>query len=205
MKLKNLFFVDPVDADLSEKTKPIPKEVTSEDRTHEILIDGNKLNDVLATYDNEFGVINEDGVDFYEFNAAISKVGDADEKTFQVIQITLGLSKEKLLESAKSYIDKLSAYHQKLAKEFGQRMNELTVNRDAESKDYILNITELQKQIDLLQKQLSNTEATLRVILRKFDEGERGVLELLKLNDEAFNIISGGIHDRVSKIKEYLK
>lgn len=196
-KLKNLFFEETPETTGTQPTIAVGDGV--------MVLDDVSMSDVLSTYEVEFNRLNIAGHDFYEFAQAISRVDDADPKTYQVIQLTLGLQRKELLANAQFYVEKLQEFHEQNAQRLSAKLDEVKATRIAESSESVKQIEELQNQIRYLQGQLDLVQGALLTINQKHEGTENYLLNQTKANGIARDTMVSRINTVVEGIKQHIK
>lgn len=195
-KLKSLFFTsDEPQVSVSDSNTTVSSTV----------IPAQNIQNTLQLYEQEFDKLNLQGPDFFEFLKAISKIPDADAKTYQVIQATLDLDKRSLLDNAKFYVDKLNEICVGNKASINGKIEETTKLAEEETAESRQQVQLLDNQIQVLQKQRDATAATVKSAIDKLTVVQLELNNQLKANDLAKSTIVDRINVVVEGIKSNLK
>lgn len=197
---KNLFFVD-----AGENSDTTEKENAATEVQTEVAETNDFLDETLVQYEEGFAKLNIPGLDFYEFCQAVSKLDANDPKTFNIVQVTLGVPKEILLENAALYVKNILALHAQHETAIKQKADTLINARSKESEGLNTQIASTKTQIQQLQQQLQKAEEDLKVVHQKYMADEQHLQKLTHANDYAKNTIVGRISTVAEGIEKHLK
>jgi phosphoenolpyruvate carboxylase len=140
---------------------------------------------------------NQDGFDYYEYHGAVKELiqnGTADETAFVSVFTTaktMGLTKPKLVASAKFYLSVIEKEKIAFETEAKNREKEDVIGKQKEIENTIKELEALKVKKENLEKQVSESKMKINVTAFAFNE--------------AYTKIKAGIDEEVTKINTYLK
>lgn len=154
---------------------------------------------------------NQPGFDYFEFRQSLINLAKMpmDEATrfhsaYAMAQ-TMGITSQKLLESAQFYLNVLAAEQAKFNEAHAQQRARLIGNREEEIKNLELAVQQKAEQIKQLTQQMEEHRQRSEQIRSEINESTVKI-ETTKADFEAtFAVVSGQLQDDAAKIKQYLQ
>jgi len=154
---------------------------------------------------------NQPGFDYFEFRQSLKNLAKMpmDEATrfhsaYAMAQ-TMGITSQKLLESAQFYSNILAAEQSKFNEAHVQQRDRLIGNREEEIKNLETTLQQKAEQIKQLTQQIEEHRQRSEQIRSEINESTVKI-ETTKADFEAtFAVVAGQLQDDVAKIQQYLK
>jgi uncharacterized protein (DUF3084 family) len=189
----------------AEATSPLPKQRAESSAAGSV---SDKFVEILSA---ALEKNNQQGFDYFEFRQALKNLAKMpmDEATrfhsaFAMAQ-TMGATPEKLVESAKFYLNVLTSEQAKFNEAHAQQRDRLIGNREEELKNLEATIQQKAEQINQLTQQIEEHRQRSEQIRQEISDSTVKV-ETTKADFEAtFATATGHIQEDVGKIQQFLK
>lgn len=205
-KLKSLFIVD----DTTQTENKEKTETNTENDTVQPVIQGNVDQSILDTLFKSLSDNNLQGFDYFEYKQSLKTLrGMLDEQTaFKsafATAATMGITKEKLLETANFYVKVLEKEKDKFD-EAARSQGGGAV--DAKKKEIELatkSIADKSEQIRKMTDEISAAQAKINELKAFVLQAENKIAETSKNFVASYNTISAEINTDIEKIKQYIQ
>jgi hypothetical protein len=165
--------------------------------------------EVLDVYEKGFDSLNQDNFDFYELFKSVMAVGVGNPQSYQMA-FTMGktirkdLTKELLLEKSEYYKSEIEKVFSRYNAVGTQRKSDLDTDITREKVNLAKEVSDLEEQIAILQRQLDEKRQRLAIIDTD-NMGQYNEIHLkMEANAYARNKIIASIDQVVSGINQYL-
>lgn len=207
-KLKSLFIVD--DTKQTEQTENKDETTSTENKMVQPVIQGNVDQSILDTLFKSLTENNLQGFDYFEYKQSLKTLrGMLDEQTaFKsafATAATMGITKEKLLETANFYVKVLAKEKEKFD-EAARSQGGGAV--DAKKKEIELttkSISDKSEQIRKLTDEISAAQTKINELNAFVLQAENKIAETSKNFIASFNTINSEINTDIEKIKQYIQ
>jgi len=157
------------------------------------------------------GAQNIDGFDYMEFRQSVKSLVKMtmDEATryqsaFAVAQ-TMGATTNKILESAKHYLDVLNAENAKFNESLAIQKKKQIADRANEKLNIEGSVKQMESQIAELAKRIAEEKTKLQSIQEAVGKAETKISETSGAFKASYELIQTEIQGDINKIKQYLK
>jgi predicted unusual protein kinase regulating ubiquinone biosynthesis (AarF/ABC1/UbiB family) len=154
---------------------------------------------------------NQPGFDYLEFRQSLKNLAkmSMDEPTrFQsayAMAQTMGVTPEKLVESARYYMEILHTEQSKFNEAHAQQRGRLIGNREEEVKNLEAAVQQKAEQIKQLQQQIEEHRQRSEQIRKEINESTVKIETTKADFDATFTSVVGQISEDVTKIQQYIK
>ncbi len=216
-KLKSIFIVED-EKFVKESTHQTetPQETSQVEYTKPISIDknikidyseDNKFNDILLKVIEDNNI---DGFDYLEFKNSVQTLSKAipeeatQFKSAYEVGKTMGLTKQKLLETASFYADLLKQEDVKFTQAFNNQKNQQLHGREQEIKTHENEIIDFEKKIALLQKSIENHKNKVTELRAAMNESSEKLAQTHGEFQVAYQHLYNQIAQDIQKINEFI-
>ncbi len=210
-KIKSLFIIEEEDKQQKTVTKS-PKEkvksnVTQRSELPPTVDDSSPFVDVLL------GAIdrhNLEGFDYLEFKRSLQSLGDLSQdeatrfKSAFVVMQTMGISKEKLLQTAQHYLDVLKQEEQKFDQALTQQKERQVTSKVRQAEAIEQTVYQKVQQIKQLTAEVEANQAQIAQLKIELDEANQKIVHTKNDFTAAHYALVTQIEADMQKIKEYL-
>jgi hypothetical protein len=166
------------------------------------------MDKILNMYETGFDGLNMDGYDFFEFYQAIlssSKSSEAFKMAFNMAQsMDSSITKEKLVEQAKHYVDEVTKVHTNYQKQGAKKRESLMGEKESKRQTLSDEVQKIDQQIAQLSAQKTQKQTELLQIDSKYQPTLVDIDCKLMANDEAKNRLVNSINSVLTGINTNL-
>jgi hypothetical protein len=223
MSFKGLFFTEtegeanPV-APVTQPTVPVVNAVTFPTTAPSTFPTGAEstptnnrfLKDIMDVYDKGFEKLNKPGYDFFEFFKSVYKTGVDNPQVYQMaFEMAQGMdnsiTKALLLSQSDYYITEIEKVYASFTANGKQKIQDITEEKNAETKKLTGDIDSLKKQLEIIKAQLSEKEKSLAEIDGSYAPSINDISEKLSANDIAKETLITNLTKVKNNIQNHLK
>lgn len=167
----------------------------------------NKFNNILLKVIEDNNI---DGFDYLEFKNSIQTLSKAipeeatQFKSAYEVGKTMGLTKQKLLETASFYADLLKQEDVKFTQAFNNQKNQQLHGREQEIKTHENEIIDFEKKIALLQKSIENHKNKITDLRAAMNESSEKLAQTHGEFKVAYQHLYNQIAQDIQKINEFI-
>ena len=219
--LRNVFVVDETNNENDEKpsnketstpkSKNQPKETVPDAKSTVTPKEGVKDSKIINTLFKAIEKSNLDGFDYLEFKQSIKGLEKMviDEatryKSAFATASTMGVTLDKLVDTANYYIKVLDKEKSQFFKAAGEQTTSLVDNRKKEIQLLLKTMADKKEMISRMQGELDKSEQRLKIIQNGIDQASVKIENTKKNFDVSFSHLRDQITTDIDKIKNYLK
>jgi len=213
MSWKDLFIKPAEKKEQEEKLTPIKENAAqvSQNFSQPQNFTGGIDQSLIAKMDTIFEQSNQPGPDLYEFISSIKKMEGKpiDEKTkFETVfdaMSTMGLTKQRLIESGQYYMGVFSEVKQEFEKEYNSTLQNTVTNLNAQAESVMQENGALQKQIEELNKKISENLTKSQQLRTEAATNESRLMQSKISFESTHNTFVNGVQKYVDGVNAYLK
>lgn len=166
---------------------------------------------LIAKMDTIFEQSNQPGPDLYEFVSSIKKMEGKpiDEKTkFETVfdaMSTMGLTKQRLIESGQYYMGVFSEVKQEFEKEYNATLQNTVTNLNTQAESVMQENISLQQQIEELNKKISANLTKSQQLRTEAAANESKLMQSKISFESTHNTFVNGVQKYIDGVNAYLK
>lgn len=193
------------------KAKPSNSQPKSNPRPVSDIPSGKTDDRIVNTLFEAMERANLDGFDYIEFKRSVRGLEKmvTDEatrfKSAFATASTMGVTMDKLVETANHYVTILDRERQQFFSAAAQQTKKLVDNREKELKQMLQTMADKKRMIEQLNKELDESEQKMKAMQDSIEEASSKIEHTKKNFDVSFNYLRELISNDIEKIKTFLK
>jgi hypothetical protein len=192
---------------INQVTNNAPVNQTNQANFQTVGVDQNLVQKLQEIFDQA----NQPGPDLHEFITSVKKLEGKplDERTkFETvfdIQSSSGLTKQRLLDSGKFYIDTFTDVKNEFEKEYQTELQNKVGNLNVQADNLISENGNLQKQIEEINKKISENLTKMQQLRNEASSNENKLMQDKMTFENTYSTFVGNVQKYIDNINLYIK